>query len=115
MVARMTAFAMKELKFLWREKSACLPSTLWSFVPVRSLRSLSRETAAVELSSSRAVALRAGQEPLRELEAGLKAKNASVWCIGGADVATELDAKRAIDQGALDTFDCFVTHCSARY
>ena len=41
----------------------------------------------------------AGQEPLRDLEAGLKAQNASVWCIGGADVATELDAKRAIDQG----------------
>jgi 2,4-dienoyl-CoA reductase (NADPH2) len=48
---------------------------------------------------------RAGQEPLRELEAGLKAKNASVWCIGGADVAAELDAKRAIDQGTLVPFD----------
>jgi hypothetical protein len=35
------------------------------------------------------------------LEAGLKAKNASVWCIGGAEVAAELDAKRAIDQGAV--------------
>ena len=43
----------------------------------------------------------AGQEPLRDLEAGLKAKNASVWCIGGAEVAAELDAKRAIDQGAF--------------
>jgi 2,4-dienoyl-CoA reductase (NADPH2) len=42
-----------------------------------------------------------GQEPLRDLEAGLKAKNASVWCIGGAEVAAELDAKRAIDQGAV--------------
>ena len=44
----------------------------------------------------------AGQEPLRDLEAGLKAKNASVWCIGGAEVAAELDAKRAIDQGDLN-------------
>jgi hypothetical protein len=35
------------------------------------------------------------------LEAGLKAKHASVWCIGGAEVAAELDAKRAIDQGVL--------------
>ncbi len=44
-----------------------------------------------------------GQEPLRELEAGLKAKNASVWCIGGAEVAAELDAKRAIDQGSFSS------------
>jgi hypothetical protein len=57
----------------------------------------------------------AGQEPLRELEAGLKAKNASVWCIGGADVATELDAKRAIDQGRLIPFDCRVTHFRIPY
>jgi 2,4-dienoyl-CoA reductase (NADPH2) len=47
------------------------------------------------------VTLLPGQEPLRDLEAGLKAKNASVWCIGGAEVAAELDAKRAIDQGKL--------------
>lgn len=46
------------------------------------------------------VVICAGQEPLRDLEAGLKAKNASVWCIGGAEVAAELDAKRAIDQGS---------------
>ncbi len=56
---------------------------------------------------------RAGQEPLRELEAGLKAKNASVWCIGGSDVAAELDAKRAIDQGRLPTLDCFVVSVAA--
>ena len=38
----------------------------------------------------------AGQEPLRELSEGL---NKPYHVIGGADVAVELDAKRAIDQG----------------
>ncbi|MFM5588812.1 FAD-dependent oxidoreductase [Aeromonas rivipollensis] len=42
----------------------------------------------------------AGQEPLRELQAGLQAAGKSVHIIGGADVAAELDAKRAIRQGA---------------
>jgi len=41
----------------------------------------------------------AGQEPLRELEAPLQAAGLTVQRIGGADVAAELDAKRAIDQG----------------
>ncbi len=43
----------------------------------------------------------AGQDPLRELEAGLKAKGITPHLIGGADVAAELDAKRAIEQGTL--------------
>lgn len=41
----------------------------------------------------------AGQEPRRELYDGLKAANVDVHLIGGADVAAELDAKRAIAQG----------------
>jgi 2,4-dienoyl-CoA reductase (NADPH2) len=41
----------------------------------------------------------AGQEPRRDLEAGLRAANVPLSLIGGADVANELDAKRAIDQG----------------
>ena len=41
----------------------------------------------------------AGQEPLRELEAPLVAAGVKVHRIGGADVAAELDAKRAINQG----------------
>ena len=41
----------------------------------------------------------AGQEPLRELQAGLQAAGCSVHLIGGADKAVELDAKRAIKQG----------------
>ncbi|MGB3392724.1 MAG: FAD/NAD(P)-binding oxidoreductase, partial [Stenotrophomonas sp.] len=42
----------------------------------------------------------AGQEPRRELAAALHAAGRSVHVIGGADVAAELDAKRAIDQGS---------------
>ena len=41
----------------------------------------------------------AGQEPFRELLEPLKQAGASVHLIGGADVAAELDAKRAIAQG----------------
>ena len=42
----------------------------------------------------------AGQEPRRELLAELKAAGVPTHLIGGADVAAELDAKRAIDQGS---------------
>jgi 2,4-dienoyl-CoA reductase (NADPH2) len=45
------------------------------------------------------VVLCAGQEPLRELQAPLAAAGVVLHLIGGADEATELDAKRAIDQG----------------
>jgi 2,4-dienoyl-CoA reductase (NADPH2) len=46
------------------------------------------------------VVLCAGQEPCRDLEAPLRARGVTTWRIGGADVAAELDAKRAIAQGA---------------
>ncbi|WP_455914860.1 oxidoreductase [Pseudomonas syringae] len=46
------------------------------------------------------VVICAGQDPLRELYDGLQAAGQSVHLIGGADVATELDAKRAIEQGS---------------
>ncbi len=42
----------------------------------------------------------AGQVPLRELQEPLQAAGVATHVIGGADVATELDAKRAIDQGS---------------
>jgi len=42
----------------------------------------------------------AGQIPLRELQEPLQAAGISTHVIGGADVASELDAKRAIDQGS---------------
>jgi 2,4-dienoyl-CoA reductase (NADPH2) len=45
------------------------------------------------------VVICAGQEPQRELLAGLQARGVTAHLIGGADVAAELDAKRAIDQG----------------
>jgi 2,4-dienoyl-CoA reductase (NADPH2) len=45
------------------------------------------------------VILCTGQEPRRELQAALEDGGAVVHLIGGADVAAELDAKRAIDQG----------------
>ena len=42
----------------------------------------------------------AGQEPLRELQSAIESAGKAVHLIGGADVAAELDAKRAIKQGA---------------
>jgi 2,4-dienoyl-CoA reductase (NADPH2) len=45
------------------------------------------------------VVLCTGQEPQRELQAELEAAGQTVHLIGGADVAAELDAKRAINQG----------------
>ena len=45
------------------------------------------------------VVICAGQEPQRELVAGLAALGIEVQLIGGADLAVELDAKRAIEQG----------------
>lgn len=41
----------------------------------------------------------AGQEPNRSLADALQAEGITTHVIGGADVAAELDAKRAIDQG----------------
>jgi 2,4-dienoyl-CoA reductase (NADPH2) len=46
------------------------------------------------------IILCAGQEPLRELQLGLEDRNIGTYLIGGADIATELDAKRAIRQAA---------------
>lgn len=45
------------------------------------------------------IVLCAGQEPQRELQAELLVAGCSVHLIGGADKASELDAKRAIKQG----------------
>ncbi len=46
------------------------------------------------------IVLCAGQLPERSLADALEAQGESVYVIGGADVAAELDAKRAIDQGS---------------
>jgi 2,4-dienoyl-CoA reductase (NADPH2) len=45
------------------------------------------------------VVICAGQDPQRELVAGLERNGVSPVLIGGADIAMELDAKRAIEQG----------------
>ena len=42
----------------------------------------------------------AGQEPLRDLKDSLDSEGIPLHLIGGAELAVELDAKRAIDQGA---------------
>lgn len=47
------------------------------------------------------IVLCTGQEPRRELEAPLRAAGLGVHLVGGADVAAELDAKRAIRQATL--------------
>ena len=46
------------------------------------------------------IVLCTGQEPLRDLQAELVAAGVPTHVIGGADVAAELDAKRAIAQGS---------------
>ncbi len=46
------------------------------------------------------VVICAGQEPRRDLHAALLAAGVEAHLIGGADVAAELDAKRAINQGS---------------
>jgi len=40
----------------------------------------------------------AGQEPRRDIVAGLRSMGVDHTLVGGADVAAELDARRAIDQ-----------------
>lgn len=45
------------------------------------------------------VVICAGQVSNRDLETGLKERGTRVHIIGGADQATELDARRAFDQG----------------
>ncbi|MFG6463384.1 FAD-dependent oxidoreductase [Roseateles sp. DXS20W] len=52
-----------------------------------------------QLIEADTIVLCAGQEPLRELEAPLRAAGVNVHLIGGALEAGELDAKRAILQG----------------
>ena len=46
------------------------------------------------------VVICAGQEPRRDLFDALQAQGRTVHLIGGADIAAELDAKRAINQGS---------------
>ena len=52
-----------------------------------------------QLIAADTIVVCAGQEPRRELEASLRAAGTATTLIGGADVALELDARRAIAQG----------------
>ncbi|GAB4386988.1 FAD-dependent oxidoreductase [Albidovulum sp.] len=52
-----------------------------------------------ELIAAETIVLCAGQESNRSLAEACRARGMTVHVIGGADVAAELDAKRAIDQG----------------
>ncbi|MBY0365760.1 MAG: NADPH-dependent 2,4-dienoyl-CoA reductase [Burkholderiaceae bacterium] len=61
--------------------------------------SYGEKRADAQLIEADTIVLCAGQEPLRELEAPLRAAGRSVHLIGGALEAGELDAKRAIRQG----------------
>jgi len=61
--------------------------------------SYGEKRADAQLIEADTIVLCAGQEPLRELEAPLKAAGVNVHLIGGALEAGELDAKRAILQG----------------
>jgi 2,4-dienoyl-CoA reductase (NADPH2) len=58
------------------------------------------EAAAVSVIAADTIVLCAGQQPRRELSDALLAAGMVPYLIGGASEATELDAKRAIDQGA---------------
>jgi 2,4-dienoyl-CoA reductase (NADPH2) len=62
--------------------------------------SFGKERARRQLLTVDQVVLCTGQESQRELEAPLRAAGVSFHVIGGADVAVELDAKRAIGQGS---------------
>ena len=52
-----------------------------------------------ELIPADTIVLCAGQLPERRLADALESASKTFHIIGGADVAAELDAKRAIDQG----------------
>jgi 2,4-dienoyl-CoA reductase (NADPH2) len=60
--------------------------------------SFGKERSGTRLLEVDHVVLCTGQEPLRELQAPLEAARTRVHLVGGADVAAELDAKRAIEQ-----------------
>ncbi|MEJ6004671.1 NADPH-dependent 2,4-dienoyl-CoA reductase [Paucibacter sp. AS339] len=86
------ALKMKQVQMLAGVNyEAITPEGLWI--------SYGKERTDRQLLACDSIVLCAGQEPLRELEAPLKAAGRSVHLLGGALEAGELDAKRAILQG----------------
>lgn len=61
--------------------------------------SFGRERARRQVLAVDNVVICAGQEPVRDLEEGLRDRGITPHIIGGAALATELDAKRALRQG----------------
>ncbi len=61
---------------------------------------VTRQDGTQEVIACDTVVLCAGQESDRRLADVLEAAGMKAHVIGGADVAAELDAKRAIDQGS---------------
>lgn len=57
-------------------------------------------TGQYQLLSVDTIVICAGQDSVRDLADELEGKHDSIHVIGGAHVAAELDAKRAIDQGS---------------
>ncbi|MEO1438588.1 MAG: FAD-dependent oxidoreductase, partial [Bacteroidota bacterium] len=66
----------------------------------RGLHILNKGTNELQLLDVDHIIICAGQEPLPDLFQPVKAAGINVHLIGGAEEARELDAKRAIDQGA---------------
>jgi 2,4-dienoyl-CoA reductase (NADPH2) len=83
---------------LRRKGVTMLNSVTYELVDDRGLHIMRREKKMVLKVDN--VVICAGQVPLRELADELNGCGLPVYLIGGADVAAELDAKRAIDQGA---------------
>jgi 2,4-dienoyl-CoA reductase (NADPH2) len=83
------------------KKVEMLPGVHYEGIDDRGLTvSFGKERKGTRLLEVDNVVLCTGQEPLRDLQAPLQAAGVRVHLIGGADVAAELDAQRAIDQGS---------------
>ena len=76
-----------------------LPNVEYLRVDDQGLHLKNKTTGLTECLDVDNVILCAGQTSNRDLHDGLVALGAKVHMIGGADVAAELDAKRAINQG----------------
>jgi 2,4-dienoyl-CoA reductase (NADPH2) len=83
---------------LRRKGVTMLNSVIYEFIDDRGLHIIRREKKMVLKVDN--VVICAGQESFRKLANELEGCDLPVYLIGGADIAAELDAKRAIDQGA---------------
>ena len=72
---------------------------LWSYHRIDDAGLHIRVNGEPQLLAIDTVVICAGQESVRDLESDLRGAGMKVSVIGGADVAAEIDAKRAIDQG----------------